>query len=114
MYNRPPNYASGIFPSSATGTNTQVIAAPGANLAIRLVGLHASGLTGTTAADARFQSPNGSTILFRAIGGLVGSGDSIPEPGILLPINTGLFVTCFSPAGGNVAIEVYYFIDRIT
>lgn len=117
-YTQPPNVASLTVTTNATAntnTTSNVIAAPGANLALRITGIHISGVPANTGKiRGQFQSTTG--IIVGHMGFVPGSADDlrIPEPGIRLAPNTGLDCQHSSDiASQNLRIGVQYYIENV-
>lgn len=114
MYNLPPLIVSMFANTSAAGITTTLIAAPGANLRLRIAEIWAASMANTPGSDLRFQSPLGTPMGYLSVGTLVGVGGHCPEPGMICPVNTAFSVTCFAGAGGTLGVTVFYYIDQIT
>lgn len=117
MYRLPPlTLASG---GNVTGAALVAIAAPGAGLALRIVG-GVIVLTHTSPAGqyrVLVRDPAPATFVWDASLEVGGGGDPtsplvIPEPGIQLPANTRLEVTGLGPAGA-IGWTFFYFIDAL-
>lgn len=117
MYARPPLTSSVSLAAIAGTANSVFIAAPGAGFAIRLVGGHVGcSRAAGTALDlllvcGTFTMRLGS---FHQAGGTSSSPLVIPEPGVLMPTNTGVTFTVISTAAtGSGTCTAYYFVDTV-
>lgn len=120
-YSTPPFYFTTAFNMTNVSTHTAILAAPGVGFCHRIVGVGygfrrsvAAGVFG----DMILEDGNaGSGIVLGAIetGGIRTVINPIPEPGLMLSENTGLFVNHIASAAGPFSVFLYVlsFIDQL-
>ena len=121
MYTKVPlvGYLAQTVAAGTTGP-TVVIAAPGPNNRLRIVGVHVTLTQAVAVATqvAAFLNDGSAIAQFRASlewNGMPSFAIPIPEPGIQLPDNTALTATNVgTAAAGQIVYVVYYFIDQVT
>lgn len=113
----PPAVANIVPAITAAVVNTTVVPAPGAFTRLRLVGGQlVVSRTVTGVADLTLTDGVGGAVLVRMLGlstnGYPGGPFTIPEPGILLTVNTALVCQAISTiAAGQYAAVAYYITD---
>ena len=120
MYDRPPMVViiALSFPSGAYAT-APILAAPGAGLAYRIVGVHViawEGIAAGTAIDGLVRSTSGAPVGWVMVNA-TSPTDSlpIPGPGIQLPVNDGLEINAAANVATNVIrLSVSYYIDAVS
>lgn len=122
MYSRPPFVAAGGIALIVGVATVAFLAAPGAGLRYRLVGLHIgiSRTVGAAVVDATVQDAGSGLPIARAPGAMQLTGTSgyyipIPEPGVTIDPNAAMSASFASTvAAGSGIILAYYYIDRIS
>lgn len=116
-YRSVPAYVSVTFITNATintaTSNRVVIAAPGANFALRIVHMSVAPQQTNTGRILVIVSSTGAIVsLWRAGFNDTGITNTPPEPGIQLPVNAALLLSDLSNvASQTYGINVYYFVD---
>lgn len=121
MYALPPIELTVVVQTNAVGGTNQVnalIAAPGAGLAVRLVGYQVSReFTGTGALQAILQDGVSGGEILRHVweaGRLQAQGWPIPEPGVSLPVNHGLSLSNIAGVASQfIVVTMLYFVDAV-
>ena len=120
MYGTIPFTARVLSAALVIGTvTTTIVAAPGFNKAIRVVGgVLSLTRSATGIVDVILKDGGGVTFVWSvsgmSVGGTPMSALILPEPGIQLPSNTALVCDATSTtATGNAAYHILYLIDNL-
>lgn len=94
-------------------SNIAIIAAPGAGLALRIVGWHLMGTRGNTGNINVFVHGAGGFVVCEGAVSVGGDTGAIPEPGITIATNTALQLDNVSNVGAQTfRIIIYYFTQQ--